>query len=132
MSTTFVQTGLPELKQMIEEFPDDQAEALRATALVTADRVLKTERQLLLQQTHGEGNTAAALKIVEHPENHVVSVLFGPIKDRPQNLPFWIEFGTIHQSARPFIRPAADAERERNTREMATAAEKSARQTFKD
>lgn len=127
---SFTQTGLAELKQSIERFSDDQTAALKAVARATAERILARERQLLASQTHGEGNTAAALFIEDDSANTRFIVRFGLIKGRPANLPIWIEYGTVHQPARPFVRPAADAEVERYRRDMEAASATAAAKSF--
>jgi len=114
----------------IERFPDDQTAALKAVARATAERILARERQLLAAQTHGEGNTAAALFIEDDSDNKRFIVRFGLIKNRPANLPIWIEYGTVHQPARPFVRPAADAEKDRYRHEMESASATAAAKTF--
>ena len=129
-NNTFKQTGLVELRHAVERFSDDQTAALKAVARATAERVLRRERQLLADKTHGEGNTAAALFIEDDSANKRFIVRFGLIKGRPANLPIWIEYGTVHQAARPFVRPAADAEKEPYRREMEAASAGAARKTF--
>ncbi len=46
--------------------------------------------------------------------------------DRPANLPVWLEFGTRYMTAKPHMRPAADAESERYKFNMVKAAEDAA------
>lgn len=130
MSTSFTQTGREAMVRAIERFPDDQTAALKAVARATAERILARERQLLAAQTHGEGNTAAALFIEDDSDNKRFIVRFGLIKNRPANLPIWIEYGTVHQPARPFVRPAADAEKDRYRHEMESASATAAAKTF--
>jgi HK97 gp10 family phage protein len=128
----FTQTGMAEMRQSIEQFSDDQTAALKAVARATAERILSRERQLLASQTHGEGNTADALFIEEDAANKQFIVRFGLIKKRTANLPLWLEYGTVHMTARPFVRPAADAEKERYRRDMETASASAASKTFGD
>lgn len=130
MSSAFTQTGVEETRRQIEQFDDDQTAALKAVARATAERILERERALLAAQTHGEGNTAAAIYIEDDSANKRFVVRFGLIRSRPANLPIWIEYGTVRQPARPFVRPAADAEIERYRHDMAVASEAAARRTF--
>lgn len=132
MSSSFVGKGLEEFKAGVDRFAEDQAVAHRAVDLAAAKRILARERSLLLTQTSGQGNTAAAMEIREYPETHTVVVAFGTIRDRPSRLPIWIEFGTIHQPARPFARPAIDAERARVTKEHEKASIDAAKKSLGD
>lgn len=127
---TFTQTGVAELKRSIDRFSDDQTAALKAVARATAERILARERQLLSSQTHGAGNTADALFIEEDAANKQLIVRFGLIKKRPANIPVWLEYGTVQMTARPFIRPAADAEKERYRRDMEAASAAAGIKTF--
>lgn len=127
----FKQTGVAETLKAIEEFPEAETAALKAVAKVNAGRIHARARLLLAQQTHGEGNTAAALKVSEDAPNRQFVVEFGLIRNRPAMLPVWIELGTVRMNARPFMRPAADAFRDKYRAEMAMASEVAARKTFK-
>ncbi|MEO8678146.1 MAG: hypothetical protein ABI665_03815 [Vicinamibacterales bacterium] len=129
-NNSFKQSGVAEMRRQIERFAPDQAAALKAVARETAERILKRERQLLTSQTHGEGNTANALFIEDDSANKRFIVRFGRIQGRPAHLPIWIEYGTVHQAARPFVRPAADAEVDRYRRDMDAASVAAARKTL--
>lgn len=126
----FTQTGVAAMRSSIERFSDDQTAALKAVAKVTAGRIHSKAQVLLLRQTRGEGNTADALKITDDSANKQFVVHFGLIRNRPANLPIWLEYGTVRMAARPFMRPAADEYREKYRSEMAMAAEVAARKTF--
>lgn len=130
-SNSFVQSGVAEMRRSIESFSDDQTAALKAVAFATAARILKRERELLASQTHGEGNTADALYIEDDSANKRFIVRFGLIKNRPANLPIFLEYGTVHMDARPFVRPAADAEKERYRRDMESASTNAAAKSFR-
>jgi hypothetical protein len=109
--SSYTQTGLSELQAQITQFPATVTRRLRIAAERRARVVYADMVRLLNAQTHGEGNTARALEIVEDAANKQFIVRFGLIDDRPANLPLWLEYGTVHMTARPFARPAAEANR---------------------
>jgi hypothetical protein len=116
--------GLSELQRAITRLPQDVTRALQAVALRTARRVRTDARRLLLAQTHGTGATAAAIEILEDLPNKQYRVISEGPRGKPKNLGLWIENGTRHQPARPYMRPARDAAEGPYKRESLAAAQR--------
>ncbi len=132
--------GLKELKDQVEKLPDVVIEALRDVAEKTAHRVMERAKQLVPVAT---GYTRDNIHVQFFPEEKTYVVNAGT--DRPRvhfatrrskrsgrthtqkvtqnNLPIWLERGTRFMVAKPFMRPAADAENDRYKQDMANAAE---------
>ncbi|MGE3520416.1 MAG: hypothetical protein AB7J63_15845 [Vicinamibacterales bacterium] len=138
-------TGLKEMRAAAARFSADQTAALRKVARDTAIRVQRRARQLVPRDT---GVTAAMIQVEPKPEwkQYRVYVWEAPRHLQRgsrtaflQNLNIWLEYGTKAstkamsrtQAARPYMRPAANAEEARYRADMAAAAEKAARETFK-
>jgi hypothetical protein len=130
--STITQTGVKELRAAIEALPAEVTATARRVARTSANRVKLDTQRRLLEQTRGEGNTAAALQVIEDLPNQQYRVTYGPIRNRPQNLPFWLEYGTVRMHARPHMRPSAEAAREPYAREMDAAVVTVARDLFED
>lgn len=130
--TTVTTTGLTELKRAIEVFPEKHTAALRAVAKATADRVLANARANLAAQTKGTGALAGFLEVREQAEKKqfVVGANPGLVRVHPWNLMLWLEYGTVRAAARPFMRPAADKERDRYQQDLARASEDIAKGVF--
>ena len=67
------------------------------------------------------GFTRAHLMIVDDSANHQFRVEVMDTTYREPMLPAWIEYGTKHMAARPFLRPAADENRDGYIRDLETA-----------
>ena len=130
--STFTQTGVKELRAAVETFPADVTEACKRVAHTWAGRVKADAQRRLLEQTKGEGNTAAALEVIEDAPNKQYIVAYGLIRNRPANLPLWLEYGTVKMLARPHMRPSAEAAREGYRREMDAVAQQVARDAFRE
>lgn len=127
-----VTTGRDELVEAINRFPDDVTAACKSIAQRYAVLIKLDMQRRLLQQTEGEGNTAEAIAVFEDAPNKQYVVGFNVIKNRPANLPLWLEYGTIRMKARPFVRVSADAVRDAYRQAMDAATVQVARETFKD
>lgn len=115
-------TGLTELRRAIDQLPRAVELALRNVAWHSSRRIQARARQLLLSKTHGTGKTAASIEVIEDEAERSFIVHPAGNPDRPANLPLWLERGTRHMTARPFMRPAADEEDPRYKRESEQAA----------
>lgn len=132
--------GLAELRRAVDRFPDAVTAQLRSVAWRTSRRVMERAKDKVAVDT---GYTKDNIYILEEPDKKQFTVEAGT--DRPRvkfmvrkgtrtgrvhtqrvtlnMLPVWLEHGTIHMAARPFMRPAADAEYPRYAQEMRAAAE---------
>lgn len=115
-------TGLDEFKRAVDALPREVTLKLRAVAWRTSREVKDTAQRLLRAQTHGTGKTANSIHVVEEAERKQFVVLVGGNPDRPANLPDWLEFGTKHMTAKPYIRPAADMAKDGYLSDMEAAA----------
>lgn len=111
------------LRDAIERLPTDVTAALKGVAHDTAIRVQTRARQILLAKRPKAGSVAAAITIVDESAHHQYVVDSLAPSGHPPNLPLWLERGTVHMEARPYMRPAGDAEDDRYKREMLAAAE---------
>jgi len=114
-------TGLTEFKAAVDALPRETTLALRAVAWRTSRTVKEHAQANLRRQTHGTGKTADSIHVIEEAERQQFVVVVGGNPDRPANLPDWLEFGTRHMAARPYIRPAADEAEGPYLREMEAA-----------
>jgi HK97 gp10 family phage protein len=113
---------LAKLRQSIDALPRDVTAALRSVAWQTSRRVKDRARDILNARTGGKADRIAAITIVEDDAENVFRVIAEGPSDKPANLALWFERGTRHMVARPFMRPAADAETEQFRRDMVDAA----------
>lgn len=108
-------TGLTEMRRAIDAFPKAVEQVFRDTARDTAHAIAQRARQRVPVRS---GRTQRSIRVVEDLPHHAYHVEVGAHegmpadKDWPANLPIWIEYGTRFIVARPFMRPAIDAERE--------------------
>lgn len=128
------------MRAAVQQLPTAVTAALRGVAEATAQRVLANARANLARQTHGTGATAAAINVTEDASNHAFIVASPGVphprfslhrmtrsgrthtqKVTQNNLPIWLEYGTVHMAARPYMRPAAEAEVDRYRRDMEAA-----------
>ena len=116
-------TGLRELTAGIGRLEATVIERLKLTARASADRIAAEAANILRSKTHGTGRTAASIRVLDESGDKQFVVNCPGNPDQPANLPLWLERGTRHMSARPFMRPAADAESDRYRRNMLAAAE---------
>jgi hypothetical protein len=125
--SSITMTGLEELRRGVAQLPMMVTAALKRTAQSTADRVLVNARANLAARTKGQGNTAAALQVTLDEANKQFVVEFGLIRNRPANLPLWLEYGFMlrngqHQPGIYFMHDAAKAEDARYVSAMEAAA----------
>jgi len=113
---------LADLKRGVNRLPENVTKALRAVASVTAGRVQRRAREIVASKVK-RGASVVALTVVDDPTHKQFLVIAEGAHDKPANLALWIERGTRYLTARPFLRPAADAEMRRYADEMIRAAE---------
>jgi hypothetical protein len=101
-------TGFREVQRAVEALPQAVTGALRSVAQRTAVRVQGRAKMILRSITSGTGATANALRVTERDQMQAFIVDVGPVIGRPDNLPLWLELGTVKMSARPFLRPAME------------------------
>ena len=118
--------GFAEARAAIEKLPEMVTARLKAVARQSAQRVAKNGATNLLAKSRAVKTAASIVVIDESQEKRfIVSVPGHP--DDPRNLPLWLERGTRFMAARPFMRPALDAEHPRYVSEMGEAATSAAK-----
>lgn len=122
-------TGLEEMRRDVERFPAAVTANLRQVAQDTAYRMASRSRGLVARgpdpRTHGGRHTQDSIVVIPNVEQKEFRVEVGT-GVTPKNLPRWIEFGTRFMAARPFMRPAADAEVGRYRQDMIRAVDAAA------
>jgi HK97 gp10 family phage protein len=115
MAEGVITTGFEEMRRAIEAFPKAVEQVFQDTARDTANKIAQRARERVPVAT---GRTQRSIRVVEDLPHHAYHVEVGAHegmqadRDWPPNLPIWIEYGTRFIAARPFMRPALDAERE--------------------
>lgn len=122
------ETGMSEARRTLERLPRAISSALRGVAHLTAVRIRDGARQRLLAQTHGTGKTANAIAVREEEAKQQFLVESKAVRPAPANLPIWLEYGTSKMAARPYIRPAAESQRDDYTRATEAAVGRAASQ----
>ncbi len=134
-------TGLDELRAGVQQLPERVTAALRTVARQTASTVMVRAITNLQTKTHGTGATAAAIHVVEDEANKMFVVESpGVIHQRfslhtmkrsgrkhtqkvtQDNLPIWLEYGTVKMKPRTYMKPAAEATNAQYIRESEAAA----------
>lgn len=117
-------TGLKELSALIDRLPDDVTAKLRSVALISANRIKNHARQILLSKQKTPAHALAdAIEVIAEPEQQRYVVDSQGPPGQPKNLGLWVERGTRFMAARPYMRPAGDAEDEHYKTESIKAAE---------
>lgn len=127
-------TGLAEARRAVANLPNRVTDAMRKVAEATAERAKQRAQALVPVDT---GVTRDSIVVIAQVEEKQYVVEVGPAPAGREgrtatlpNLPVWIEYGTIHQAPRPFMRPAREAESGRYVRDMTAAVEQVAKETF--
>jgi len=113
---------LADLRRQIDRFPETVTKALRGVASVTAGRVQRRAREIVASKVK-RGASVVVITIVDDPQHKQFLVIAEGAHDKPANLALWLERGTRYMTARPFLRPAGDAETHRYGEEMVRVAE---------
>ncbi len=109
--------GLTQTVAAIQRLPDTVTLALKRVAQGSANQIALQARTRLLSPSPafkrpgpGYGILASGILAREDLPNRQYVVACAAPPGYPANLPIWVEFGTIHMPARPFMGPAARAE----------------------
>lgn len=135
---SFNLTGVKEMRQSLGKFPDESTKAMQRVARNAALRVKNRARALVAVDT---GITRDSIDVQPQPaeKQYKVAVFASPPHVRKgrntrtaylPNIAIWLEFGTIHKPARPFLRPALDAEAAQYKAEMQTEMDALMQKTF--
>lgn len=132
-------TGLKETRDELRALPAAVTARLRAVANRSGQRVLARARENLRRQTKGTGALADAIFVFEDvaakqvrvnsmaPQNRIKN---GKLIEPPLNVPIWVEFGTQHMAARPYLGPALFDEQDAYLRESEAAAVGAVKEIF--
>jgi hypothetical protein len=115
-------TGLKELEKAIENLPRSVTLALRGVAWQSSRRIKDRAAQILNNETHGTGKTAASIEVIEELEKKQFIVWPRGNPDRPANLPLWLERGTKFMRPIAYMRRSADEEDDTYKRNVEQAA----------
>lgn len=123
---------LATLRRQIDRFPETVTAKLRAVAWRKAREVKAIAARLAPKDTvpprsqHNEGHPhiGESIVIIEDADNK--QFLVRPETPWQPNLGLWLERGTVHMSARPFMRPAGDQVEGSYRSEMEAAAKEAA------
>ena len=130
-SVTVTITGLEEFGRAAAQVVDVVRTARRTAASASGARVAASARARLNAVTHGTGATAASITAKTTSSG---KVLIGaePVRGRHPLLVVWLEYGTVKMPARPFMRPATEAERAPFHKQQEAVANDALRALFKD
>lgn len=103
--STVTQTGVAEMRAAVAALPAQVTAALRDVAVKIGGQVQGDARANLLAHTKAE-KTAAAITVAVDEVNKVVTVTSRQAPGDPANNPIWLEHGTIHEPAKPYMLPA--------------------------
>jgi len=116
-------TGLDEMRRAVDQLPATVTAALKTVAKRSAQRIEGDAARRLRSQQKTEAHALAdAITITEDVPNKQYIVTSKAPVGQPANLPIWNEHGTSKMAARPYMRPAADAEGPVYEREVVAAA----------
>lgn len=130
MSDACTITGLAEFNAAVTRLPDTVTLALKRVAEGVANRVMGGARTRLLHPSPGykhpggpgQGALAAEIEIVADVDHKQYIVESHAPGRYPANLPLWVEFGTEHMPARPYMAPSLKAESAQYVRDVEAAA----------
>jgi len=118
MADAFKVTGRAELLRDLEQLPADLLAQQRTIARRSAQNIQGDARRRLRQRQKTSAHELADhIEVHEDAANSMVSTISFPPGNQPANVTIWNEHGTSTMDARPYMRPAADAERENYARQ---------------
>lgn len=111
-----VEVDIAEVLSALEKYPDVALPLIRGQAHVTAQRIARAARARVRRRT---GLTAYGIQVREDTSGKGWMV----VADREPYpiLPYWLEFGTIHMQAYPFLFNSARLEEADHLRRVAQA-----------
>lgn len=113
--------GLREAIAAVQQLPEAVTNRFKAVAEATANRIAENARRNLLSKTRAV-KTAASIVVQDQTAKKQFNVhVPGDPSDDPK-LAFWLETGTRNMPAKPYLRPAGDAESQRYRQDMTAAA----------
>lgn len=129
-------TGMKELNAAIDRLPQTVTAALRGVAKNSAERIKIRAHDLAPvggepRGEHTAGNPHMRDTIAVTEEADKKQFVVGPNTPWLPELGLWIERGTVHMSARPFMRPAGDEEDSHYKRESLAAADQAVTKALK-
>ncbi len=127
---SFTQTGVTEMRRAVEQLPSAVTAALRKVAQASANAILVGARRRLLSpapplkcgRVSTAAHVAALIEVVEDLPNKQYRVISNSPSGTPGNDVLWIEYGTQHQVARPYMTPTAKDEEPTYLKNSAQAA----------
>jgi HK97 gp10 family phage protein len=116
--------GLDALAKAVDRLPSAVTEALKQEAHASADRLAEAAKANLRSKTHGSGKLADSIEVLDKSDEKKFTVNVPGGEGEDPMLGVYLEYGTKKMDARPFLRPARDAEEARYLRNMAAVATK--------
>lgn len=102
-------TGRDALLRGVDALPRAVTAELRTVAKRSAESIRNdARRRLIAQQKSASRKLADAIDVVEEDRQFIARSR--PPSGQPANITIWNEHGTSRMGARPYMRPAADAE----------------------
>lgn len=120
MSSSFTETGTAELLAAIMDYPAAEEASLSAVAEQQATQIAAEAKATLAAQLETPRHALIDAITIE-PGDHRYTVSSAPPAGEPAMLPAWIEYGTIHMHARPYMRPPGDRAKTSCKAEMTAA-----------
>jgi HK97 gp10 family phage protein len=106
-------TGLEEFKAAIEALTQEEQAEQRAVALRLGLKIRTAARANLVAATRADKTpetfaekTAEAISVTVEDANRTVYVTSAGVSGDPANNPIWLEHGTVHEAAKPYMLPA--------------------------
>lgn len=112
MPSGWTGTDLSHVLSRVGRLPEEVRASLRSVARRSAESIRNdAARRLRAQQKTSAHQLADAIEVQEDAANLQFRVISFPPSGQSANTTIWNEHGTAKMEARPYMRPAADAER---------------------
>lgn len=130
-TSTVTGTDLAALRSRLDQLPADVERELKTVAHRSARNIAgDAARRLRQQQKTAAHALADAIVVVDDSGDRKFIVESQAPRGQPANVTIWNEHGTPRMTARPYMRPAAAAERANYTRECEAIVVKLIQQVF--